>query len=34
MLVALLFPFMGLRTYMDNTVWYFVRGGRGEDLET
>ena len=34
MLVSLLFPCMGLSTYINNTVWYFVRGGRGDDLET
>jgi len=33
MLVAILFPGTWLCTFLDNSVWYFVRGGRGDDLE-
>jgi len=33
MLVAFIFPLVWLSTRRHNTVWYFVRGGRGENLE-
>ena len=33
MMVALLLPGTWLCTFIDNSVWYFVRGGRGKDLE-
>lgn len=33
MMVALLLPGTWLCTFMDNSVWYFVRGGRGKNLE-
>eukprot|EP00826_Nyctotherus_ovalis_P030032 TRINITY_DN2383_c0_g6_i1.p2 TRINITY_DN2383_c0_g6~~TRINITY_DN2383_c0_g6_i1.p2 ORF type:complete len:158 (+),score=0.93 TRINITY_DN2383_c0_g6_i1:511-984(+) len=33
MMVAVLLPGTWLCTFMDNSVWYFVRGGRGSNLE-
>ena len=33
MMVAVLFPGTWLCTFMDNSVWYFIRGGRGSNLE-
>ena len=32
-MVALLFPGTWLCTFLDNSVWYFIRGGRGDNLE-
>ncbi|MDR3547959.1 MAG: hypothetical protein P4M11_06810 [Candidatus Pacebacteria bacterium] len=33
MLVAIAFPGAWIGTRLDNSVWFFVRGGRGQDLE-
>jgi len=33
MMVAIIFPGTWVCTCLENTVWYFVRGGRGSNLE-
>lgn len=33
MLIAIVFPLAYVCAYPINSVWYFVRGGRGNDLE-
>jgi hypothetical protein len=33
MMVALIFPGTWTCNLIDNSIWYFVRGGRGENLE-
>jgi len=32
-MVAIIFPGTWLLIFMENTVWYFIRGGRGDNLE-
>ena len=34
MMVAILFPGTWVCTCLENTVWYFVRGGRGNQLNS
>ena len=33
MLVAIVFPLAYVLALPENSVWYFIRGGRGEKLE-